>query len=179
MSDALPALRAGRLARVVRHGAAAAERDGCAARGARAHCRDRGARGSSSAADGGTDCATALRAGCARTVAADVGIRRAVGARWVLPPRCAGLVESELLWCEGVGLDHAGIATQSVVERSLRRQGRPDSRALGREAFVAEVRAVREYEYAHAHVLSPMPALRVRGCRDRRRLARSHCELRV
>ncbi|MDT8856357.1 valine--tRNA ligase [Paracoccaceae bacterium Fryx2] len=37
------------------------------------------------------------------------------------------------------GLDHAGIATQMVVERELARTGQPARRALGREAFVAKV----------------------------------------
>jgi valyl-tRNA synthetase len=39
------------------------------------------------------------------------------------------------------GLDHAGIATQTVVERQLLRQGGPAAtrRALGRDRFVAEV----------------------------------------
>ena len=37
------------------------------------------------------------------------------------------------------GLDHAGIATQSVVERQLAAAGAPGRRELGREAFVARV----------------------------------------
>jgi valyl-tRNA synthetase len=37
------------------------------------------------------------------------------------------------------GVDHAGIATQVVVESQLRRLGRPDRHAMGREKFVAEV----------------------------------------
>ena len=42
----------------------------------------------------------------------------------------------ETLWLPGT--DHAGIATQNAVEKSLRQQGR-DRHALGREAFLAEV----------------------------------------
>ena len=37
------------------------------------------------------------------------------------------------------GMDHAGIATQSVVERRMAAAGEPDRHALGREAFVAKV----------------------------------------
>jgi valyl-tRNA synthetase len=37
------------------------------------------------------------------------------------------------------GTDHAGIATQMVVERELERAGGPSRRELGREAFVAKV----------------------------------------
>ncbi len=42
----------------------------------------------------------------------------------------------EVLWQPGT--DHAGIATQLMVERKLAREGR-DRRSLGREAFLAEV----------------------------------------
>ena len=41
------------------------------------------------------------------------------------------------LWIPG--LDHAGIATQAVVEKFLRKQGVTDRRTLGRERFVEEV----------------------------------------
>jgi valyl-tRNA synthetase len=37
------------------------------------------------------------------------------------------------------GVDHAGIATQVVVEKQLARAGRPGRREMGRDAFVAEV----------------------------------------
>ena len=37
------------------------------------------------------------------------------------------------------GMDHAGIATQSVVERQLAEQGRPGRREMGREEFVRRV----------------------------------------
>ncbi len=37
------------------------------------------------------------------------------------------------------GLDHAGIATQMVVERKLAETGQPDRRTMGREAFVQKV----------------------------------------
>lgn len=43
----------------------------------------------------------------------------------------------EVVWYPGT--DHAGIATQAVVEAKLRREERPDRRALGREAFIEEV----------------------------------------
>jgi len=37
------------------------------------------------------------------------------------------------------GSDHAGIATQMVVERQLAEEGGPDRKALGREAFIERV----------------------------------------
>lgn len=43
----------------------------------------------------------------------------------------------DVLWQPG--LDHAGIATQMVVERELARTGQPPRREMGREAFVAKV----------------------------------------
>ncbi len=43
----------------------------------------------------------------------------------------------DALWQPGT--DHAGIATQMVVERLLAEQGNMDHRAMGREAFVARV----------------------------------------
>jgi valyl-tRNA synthetase len=47
-----------------------------------------------------------------------------------------------VLW--QVGLDHAGIATQMVVERELAKQGNQDRRALGREEFLKRVWAWKE-----------------------------------
>jgi valyl-tRNA synthetase len=44
---------------------------------------------------------------------------------------------ADVLWQPG--LDHAGIATQMVVERELARAGAPGRREMGREAFVAKV----------------------------------------
>src|SRR5882757_5285523 len=41
------------------------------------------------------------------------------------------------LWLPGT--DHAGIATQMVVERQLAAAGQPGRREMGREAFVAKV----------------------------------------
>ncbi|RVU31994.1 valine--tRNA ligase [Rheinheimera riviphila] len=38
-----------------------------------------------------------------------------------------------------VGTDHAGIATQMVVERQLAAQGKPDRHAMGRDAFIEKV----------------------------------------
>ncbi|KAB1073186.1 valine--tRNA ligase [Methylobacterium planeticum] len=43
----------------------------------------------------------------------------------------------DVLWQPGT--DHAGIATQMVVERRLAEAGEPDRRSLGREAFVERV----------------------------------------
>ncbi len=43
----------------------------------------------------------------------------------------------DVLW--QVGTDHAGIATQMVVERKLAAEKKPDRRSMGREAFLAEV----------------------------------------
>ena len=47
----------------------------------------------------------------------------------------------ETLWLPG--MDHAGIATQVVVERELRKEG-IDRRDIGREAFVERVWAWKE-----------------------------------
>ncbi|NJR44143.1 class I tRNA ligase family protein, partial [bacterium] len=43
----------------------------------------------------------------------------------------------DVLWQPGT--DHAGIATQMVVERQLMERQEPDRRAMGREAFVERV----------------------------------------
>ncbi len=43
----------------------------------------------------------------------------------------------DVLWQPGT--DHAGIATQMVVERQLAERGEPDRRTLGREAFLEKV----------------------------------------
>ena len=43
----------------------------------------------------------------------------------------------DVLWQPG--MDHAGIATQMVVERQLAERGEPDRRAMGREKFVERV----------------------------------------
>ena len=43
----------------------------------------------------------------------------------------------DVLWQPG--MDHAGIATQMVVERQLMERQQPDRRALGREEFVGRV----------------------------------------
>ena len=43
----------------------------------------------------------------------------------------------DVLWQPG--MDHAGIATQMVVERKLAAEKRPDRRSMGREAFLNEV----------------------------------------
>ncbi len=43
----------------------------------------------------------------------------------------------DVLWQPGT--DHAGIATQMVVERQLAAEGKPDRRTMGRDAFLREV----------------------------------------
>jgi valyl-tRNA synthetase len=43
----------------------------------------------------------------------------------------------DVLWQPGT--DHAGIATQAVVERQLAERGEPSSRVMGREAFIKRV----------------------------------------
>ena len=43
----------------------------------------------------------------------------------------------DVLWQPGI--DHAGIATQAVVERQLMERQQPGSRAMGREAFIKRV----------------------------------------
>src|SRR6202046_2207364 len=43
----------------------------------------------------------------------------------------------DVLWQPGT--DHAGIATQAVVERQLMERQQPGSRAMGREAFIERV----------------------------------------
>ncbi|MEO1719409.1 MAG: valine--tRNA ligase [Pseudomonadota bacterium] len=48
----------------------------------------------------------------------------------------------DVLWQPG--MDHAGIATQMVVERQLAERGEPDRRSLGREEFLRRVWAWKE-----------------------------------
>ncbi len=48
----------------------------------------------------------------------------------------------DVLWQPGT--DHAGIATQMVVERLLQKEGKTDRRAMGREAFLERVWAWKE-----------------------------------
>src|SRR6266850_408477 len=55
--------------------------------------------------------------------------------------RRARMLGKEVLWLPGT--DHAGIATQNVVEKRLRAEGRT-KRDLGRDGFVQTVRAWRE-----------------------------------
>jgi len=43
----------------------------------------------------------------------------------------------DVLWQPGT--DHAGIATQMVVERQLKERQEPDRRAMGRDAFIKRV----------------------------------------
>ena len=51
--------------------------------------------------------------------------------------RYARMKGKSTLW--QVGTDHAGIATQMVVERKLASQGQPDRKIMGRENFVKEI----------------------------------------
>ncbi|MEN5080885.1 valine--tRNA ligase [Bosea sp. TWI1241] len=51
--------------------------------------------------------------------------------------RFARLQGKDVLWQPGT--DHAGIATQMVVERKLAAENKTDRRSMGREAFLAEV----------------------------------------
>jgi valyl-tRNA synthetase len=53
------------------------------------------------------------------------------------------MLGDKTLWMPG--MDHAGIATQNVVERNLRAEGGPTKDELGREAFVNQV-----WEWANA-----------------------------
>ncbi|MFL2495596.1 MAG: valine--tRNA ligase [Porticoccaceae bacterium] len=51
--------------------------------------------------------------------------------------RYARMKGKNTLW--QVGTDHAGIATQMVVERKLASQGRPDRKTIGRDNFIKEI----------------------------------------
>jgi valyl-tRNA synthetase len=51
--------------------------------------------------------------------------------------RFARMRGRDVLWQPG--MDHAGIATQMVVERQMMEAGEPDRRTIGREAFVEKV----------------------------------------
>ena len=51
--------------------------------------------------------------------------------------RYARMKGKTTLW--QVGTDHAGIATQMVVERKLESEGKPDRKTLGRENFIKEI----------------------------------------
>ena len=51
--------------------------------------------------------------------------------------RCERMRGRDVLWQPGT--DHAGIATQMVVERQLMERQEPNRRAMGREAFIKRV----------------------------------------
>ena len=55
----------------------------------------------------------------------------------------------DVLWQPGT--DHAGIATQMVVERQLMERQEPPRRALGREKFLEKVWAGRRNGRHHHH----------------------------
>ena len=60
----------------------------------------------------------------------------------------------DVLWQPGT--DHAGIATQMVVERRLAAENRTDRRTMGREAFLREV--WKRKEESEGTILGPAPA---------------------
>ena len=64
----------------------------------------------------------------------------------------------DALWQPGT--DHAGIATQMVVERLLAQEGNQDRRSLGREAFIARVWRWKAEFGRHDHAAAP-PARRL------------------
>ena len=77
-----------------------------------------------------------------------------------------------------LGTDHAGIATQTQVERLLRREG-TSREALGREAFIERVWRWRE-QYGgddHRAVPAPRGLVRLRGgaLHARRRATCARC----
>jgi valyl-tRNA synthetase len=61
----------------------------------------------------------------------------------------------DVLWQPGQ--DHAGIATQMVVERRLAEEGRPDRREMGREAFLAE--CWKQKEESEGHIIGQLKRL--------------------
>ena len=70
--------------------------------------------------------------------------------------RHARMRGKEVLWLPGT--DHAGIATQTVVERALRKEGK-NRRDLGREAFI---RRVWEWKEKHGGII--IEQLKKLGC---------------
>ena len=71
--------------------------------------------------------------------------------------RRARMLGREVLWLPGT--DHAGIATQTVVERKLRREEGKTRRDLGREAFLERVR---EWKEKHGGII--IQQLKKLGC---------------
>ena len=63
----------------------------------------------------------------------------------------------DVLWQPGT--DHAGIATQMVVERLLQKENKTDRRTMGREAFLKRVWAV-ERGIGRQHLAAAAPARR-------------------
>ncbi len=63
----------------------------------------------------------------------------------------------DVLWLPGT--DHAGIATQSVVERELRKDGGPTRHELGREAFTEKI-----WEWKERHGGIIIQQLKALGC---------------
>ena len=71
--------------------------------------------------------------------------------------RRARMLGHEVLWLPGT--DHAGIATQTVVERKLRKEEGKTRRDLGREAFLERVR---EWKEKHGGII--IQQLKKLGC---------------
>ena len=71
--------------------------------------------------------------------------------------RRARMQGHEVLWLPGT--DHAGIATQTVVERNLRKESRQTRHDLGREAFLERV-----WEWKHKHGGIIINQLKKLGC---------------
>ncbi len=66
----------------------------------------------------------------------------------------------DVLWQPGT--DHAGIATQMVVERQMMERQEPDRRTIGREKFVEKVWAWKEESGSHHHQSAEAPRRLVR-----------------
>ena len=71
--------------------------------------------------------------------------------------RRARMLGREVLWLPGT--DHAGIATQTVVERKLRKEEGKTRRDLGREAFLERVQ---EWKEKHGGII--IQQLKKLGC---------------
>src|SRR4051812_28212971 len=71
--------------------------------------------------------------------------------------RRARMLGKEVLWLPGT--DHAGIATQTVVERKLRKEEKQTRRDLGREAFLQRV-----WEWKEKHGGIIIQQLKKLGC---------------
>jgi valyl-tRNA synthetase len=78
----------------------------------------------------------------------------------------------DTLWQPGT--DHAGIATQMVVERELAKEGEPGRRNLGREAFIEKV--WEQKVQSRDNIIEPAQAPRRASCDwDKRGLHHGRC----